>query len=161
MKKIITLSFLSLLVPNISFAALQGLKSLIVEFQGLLKLVYPIVVALAFIFFFWGVARFILNAGDDKKRADGQKKMMWGIIALFVVLSIMGILYFIGGAIGIGVNGGIPGMYNTPNPNSIPISNTTNPAIFQGGFNPFNSPPPSGTCPANYCDDNNGGCYPC
>jgi hypothetical protein len=45
-----------------------------------------LVVALALLFFFWGVARFILNADNEEKRTEGKKVMVWGIIALFVML---------------------------------------------------------------------------
>ena len=45
-----------------------------------------LVVALALLFFFWGVARFILNADNEEKRTEGKRVMIWGIIALFVML---------------------------------------------------------------------------
>lgn len=45
-----------------------------------------LVVALALLFFFWGVAKFILNADNEEKRKEGKSVMMWGIIALFVML---------------------------------------------------------------------------
>ena len=48
--------------------------------------------ALAFIYFFWGVGQSILSSGDEKGRAEGKQKMIWGIVALFVTASIWGIL---------------------------------------------------------------------
>lgn len=45
-----------------------------------------LVVALALLFFFWGVAKFMLNTDDVEKRAQGKSHMIWGIIALFVML---------------------------------------------------------------------------
>jgi len=46
-----------------------------------------LVVALALLFFFWGVAKFIiLNSNNEEKRQEGKSHMMWGIIALFVML---------------------------------------------------------------------------
>jgi len=45
-----------------------------------------LVVALALLFFFWGVARFILNADNEEKRREGKSIMVWGIVALFVML---------------------------------------------------------------------------
>jgi len=41
---------------------------------------------LALLFFFWGVARFILNADNEEKRREGKSIMVWGIVALFVML---------------------------------------------------------------------------
>jgi uncharacterized membrane protein len=45
-----------------------------------------LVVGLALLFFFWGVAMFVLNSDDVEKRAQGKSHIMWGIIALFVML---------------------------------------------------------------------------
>jgi hypothetical protein len=96
----------SLLTPIISFAALDGLESLLKSMANLINLTFPVLIGLSTIFFFWGVAQFILHeAGNDKTREDGKKKMLWGIIALFVMVSIFGILNWIGDAVGIDVGG--------------------------------------------------------
>ena len=42
--------------------------------------------------FFWGLGMFIWSAGDEKKRGQGRNVMIWGIIALFVLISITGLL---------------------------------------------------------------------
>lgn len=103
MKKItLQITALTLLIPAISFAALDGLRGLLIDIQGLLKLVYPIVFTIALIYFFWGVAQFILKeAGNDKAREDGKKKIMWGVVALFVMFSIYGIISAISNLTGI------------------------------------------------------------
>jgi hypothetical protein len=51
-----------------------------------------VIVALAFLTFLWGLARFILSAGDEKAIDDGKKIMLWGTIALFVMVSVWGIV---------------------------------------------------------------------
>ncbi len=86
----------ALFAPAVSFAALERVKSLLCSILGLLTLVTPIVVTLALVFFFWGVAQFILHSGDEKTRDDGKKKILWGIIALFVMFSIKGIISTVG-----------------------------------------------------------------
>ena len=55
----------------------------------------PLVFALALLFFFYGVAKYIWSAGTDKD--EGKKIMVWGVIALFVMTSIWGIVKFIEG----------------------------------------------------------------
>jgi len=98
---------LPFLFPAVSFAALNGVKDLLTQFQGILKLVVPIIFGLAMIYFFWGIAQFILHdAGDSKTRDEGKKKILWGIIAIFVMFSIWGILNWVGGLIGIPVGNG-------------------------------------------------------
>lgn len=101
----------------ISFAALGGLKGFLQDFAGLINSGVRVVFALAFLFFFWGAAQFILNdAGNDKTRADGKKKMLWGIIALFVMFSIYGILRMIGTLVDLPVGGNLPSTQFPQNP---------------------------------------------
>lgn len=93
------------LFPAVSFAALTGLKSLLVDFGGIISSSISILFALAIVYFFWGVGQFILkDAANEKTRAEGQKKMLWGIIAIFVMASLFGILVAFGNLIGVPVN---------------------------------------------------------
>jgi len=55
----------------------------------------PILVSLALLFFLWGLALFILDADNDKGRKAGREKMVWGLVALFVILSIGGLVAII------------------------------------------------------------------
>ncbi len=92
---------LGALLPVTTFAALDGLKTLLTSFGGLLNQVITLVFALAVLYFFWGIGQFVLHAGDQKARDEGKKKIIWGVIALFVMVSIWGIIAFIGGIFGI------------------------------------------------------------
>jgi len=97
MKSSIKVTTLSILIagPLLVSAALEGVGELITSIGGLIKLALPIAVAAALLFFFWGVANFILKAGDPKAREEGRNRMLWGIIALFVMISVWGIVGFI------------------------------------------------------------------
>jgi len=68
----------------------------------------PVAVGLALLAFFWGLAKFIFSAGDEEKRKEGKKVMGWGIVALFVVVAIWGIVFFISIALGVGIGGSAP-----------------------------------------------------
>ena len=94
--------------PVISFAALDGLKTLLTGFKDIINLLIPVVIGLAVIFFLWGTGQFILHAGDQKLRDEGKKKMLWGVIALFVMISIVGILTLISNTLGIPANQSLP-----------------------------------------------------
>ena len=55
--------------------------------------VIPFIFALAVVMFIWGVVKyFIINADEEKKRAEGKQFMVWGIIALAVMLSVWGLV---------------------------------------------------------------------
>src|SRR3989344_4414708 len=111
MKKYIskhTILISSLLLPVATFAApLEGLSGLLRAFRGLLNLIVPVIFGLALVYFFWGLTQFILHdAGSDKTREEGKKKIIWGIVALFVFISIYGILGMIGKLIDIPIKSG-------------------------------------------------------
>ncbi len=91
---------------------LSGAMGLLASFQKILSALVPVMFGLSMVYFFWGVAQFILHdAGNDKTRAEGQKKIIWGLVALFVFISIYGILYFIGGLVGITPGGDFSGIF--------------------------------------------------
>jgi len=91
--------YYSVLFPLILFFPLtvsaQGnLFNLFDAIIGILDLLVSIIIGLALVFFLWGVAKFILNSDDPKKVAEGKQVMIWGIIALFVMVSVWGIVNF-------------------------------------------------------------------
>ncbi len=44
------------------------------------------------VLFLWGALKFILNAGEEEKRNQGKQFMLWGIIALAVMISVWGLV---------------------------------------------------------------------
>jgi hypothetical protein len=102
MKKIYTiiLSF-CILTPVVSFALLQGTASFLTAVKGLMNPIIAIMSGLAVIYFFWGMGQFILHAGDPKAVEEGRSKMIWGVVAIFVIFCIFGIINWLGGQIGI------------------------------------------------------------
>lgn len=40
--------------------------------------------------FFWGIAKYMGKMGDDKEREKAKSLMIWGIIGIFVMVSIWG-----------------------------------------------------------------------
>lgn len=65
-----------------------------------LTLLIPILSAAALLLFFWGLVVFIANADNETKRAESRHKMLWGIVALFVLVSFMGIIRILAGDFG-------------------------------------------------------------
>ena len=59
--------------------------------------VIPLIFAGAVVTFVWGVVQFvILGAGEEEKRTRGKQLMIWGIIALTVMLSVWGLVKIVG-----------------------------------------------------------------
>jgi hypothetical protein len=60
----------------------------------------PLIFAAAFLFFLWGVLRF-MAATDSTKKEESKKFIMWGIVALFVMVSLWGIIKILGQTLGV------------------------------------------------------------
>lgn len=105
MKKIIILGVL-VFTPVITFA-ITRIQDIVINIGNIISLATPIVVALALLFFFVGLAKYILNTGDEEKKADGRNIMIWGIIALFVMVSVWGLVEVVANTFNIGGGGSI------------------------------------------------------
>ncbi len=72
-----------------------------------LKLI-PFLGAVAFLVFVYGVGRFIRSSGNEKEMKDRKNLLIWGIIGLFILTTIWGILIFVRNEFGWGGTLGIP-----------------------------------------------------
>mgnify|MGYP003419895369 CR=1 FL=1 len=91
MKKFIYSSLLVL--PSLALAqSLGNVTSLVTNLKSLVNSILPLLLAVAVMYFFWGLVTFIRSAGDSKKADEGKGIMIWGIVALFVMVSLWGIL---------------------------------------------------------------------
>src|SRR3989344_4902770 len=64
-------------------------------FIDLIQLAIPVIAGLALLVFFKGLAAFIAKSGDEKSHAEGRNLMVWGLVALFVMVSVWGIIRFV------------------------------------------------------------------
>ncbi|HEV7702495.1 MAG TPA: pilin [Candidatus Paceibacterota bacterium] len=62
----------------------------------------PLLFALAVLVFVWGVVKFFfINYAEEAKRTEGRQFMVWGIIALTVMLCVWGLVGILGSTFGI------------------------------------------------------------
>jgi hypothetical protein len=101
MKKVLIAAIASALPAFASAQSLSGVQTLVVSISNIINLLIPIVFALAMLFFFWGLAQYILASGDSSKQEEGRNKMIWGIVALFVMSAVWGIVRWIGTSLGV------------------------------------------------------------
>lgn len=76
-----------------------------------------VVFSLGLLLFLWGVARYIYKSNDESAQREGKRVMITGIVALFVMSSVWGIVQLAGKILGIdqGVNIHAPGIdYSLP-----------------------------------------------
>jgi len=61
--------------------------------------------ALALAYFFFGLIKFLVNKGKDENSVtQGKSHMVWGIIGMFIMVSVFGIMNLITGTIGADIN---------------------------------------------------------
>ncbi len=90
------LYFLCFYLLPLSVFAVTDFKGLVYGVTTeIVKYIIFIIVSLSLLSFLWGMAKFILNAGNETEREKGKKTMVWGLLSLFVMVSLMGIVYMI------------------------------------------------------------------
>ena len=100
MKKIIIGALL--MAPAFAFAQdLSGIDNLAAGFGTVVKTLIPIMMALAVLAFFWGLVKYIASASDEAAKEGGKTLMIWGMIALFVMVALWGILGWVQGQLGL------------------------------------------------------------
>lgn len=68
------------------------------------KSVIPLIFALAVAMFVWGVVQFVINSNEEAKKEKGRQFMIWGIVALAVMVSVWGLVAILGNTFGIDTN---------------------------------------------------------
>lgn len=60
----------------------------------ILNLLIPILIGLALLLFIWGIVTFMTAQGSEESVRIAKQRMFWGIIAIFVMVSFLGIVEF-------------------------------------------------------------------
>lgn len=68
----------------------------------------PFVGSLAFLAFVWGVVRFIKSTGSESDMKKTKALLVWGVVGMFVLATVWGIISFAQGEFGFGGTFGIP-----------------------------------------------------
>ena len=126
MKKTLTTLSLAYINVAIALAQVQGtitignsaaqgqvnggaLLSLLALAQRLVTQLVPLAVGLAVLAFFWFLIEFIWKGkSDPAKQKESMAGMGYAILALFVMVSIWGIVGFLGSVFGINQGGNVP-----------------------------------------------------
>ncbi len=76
---------------------LQKLNSVI------LNPIIELLFALAFIYFIYGIVKFLSLESGDKAREEAKNAIWWGIVGMVIMFSVYGIIWFVIGTFGIEV----------------------------------------------------------
>ncbi len=104
MKKytLIVLGFLAVPFLANAQASVQSLLQLV---GTILASLVPIAIGLAVVIFLFGIIKYITAGDDESGRESARQLMLWGIIGLFVMVSIWGLVTILNSTTGIGQGG--------------------------------------------------------
>lgn len=81
-------------LPIVANAA-PTVESLINRFHNIVVALIGVVASLALLVFFWGIVKYIASADDEKSKDSGKRLMIGGVIGLFVMFSVFGLVRFL------------------------------------------------------------------
>lgn len=102
-----------------SAAALTDVETFASSILKIVNILVAIVFVLALVVFAWGVVKYITSANNPEREKEARQFLWWGVVGLFVIIAIFGLVQFIGKTLGI--NPGETGSLRIPkveNPNT-------------------------------------------
>lgn len=132
-----------LVLPHLASAQdLTYLNTVANQGRGLLGNLLIFLVSLAVVWFIWNVIRYTMSSEEDKK-SEAKSQMIWGIIAIVVIVSVWGIVGQLRKIFGV-QSGGVPGLENMiPGGAVAPAPGTQAAGPSYQGPNPMNSTQPT------------------
>lgn len=94
------------LAPNLVSAATQTpqtFEQLVAFIIGYINIIVPIVITLAVVYYMWNTAQGIWTNRTGTIDPDWQKGMVWGLLAIGLMVSIWGVLNILASTFGIPV----------------------------------------------------------
>ncbi|MBP9771525.1 MAG: hypothetical protein KBD16_01210 [Candidatus Pacebacteria bacterium] len=95
---------LLMLLPGVVSAQCAGRNNfceMLLDLGDIVNLLIGIVSSLALLVFIWGIVKYIASAGDEDAKEEGRRIMVGGVIALFVMFSVFGLIRFLRTSFGI------------------------------------------------------------
>jgi len=89
---------------NIGSSKPSDVNELLWIFVSILSRLVPILIALAVLLFIWGVLRYVISTDPNSKK-DAGKLIGYGIVSIFVMVSVWGLVNLIGNSLQIDIDG--------------------------------------------------------
>lgn len=96
-----TSTLFALLLPNLTHAKTFG-EYVTSIYKGIIPPLIPVLVGIAVLVFIWGVIKYLTAADDPEKAKEGMKTITWGVIGLFVIISVWGLVAILVNLFGFG-----------------------------------------------------------
>lgn len=95
----------NIFLPNIAEAAAPAIPQSVLDFMGnvysyILNPIIALLFALATLYFIYGIVAYIWNPENTEMREKGRNAIIWGIIGIFIMTSVFGIMNLLINTIG-------------------------------------------------------------
>jgi hypothetical protein len=87
-----------LLLPVLAFAQTDsastdgGIGGAVANISSIVGSFIPLLLTLAVVIFLWGLVKYLFKIGGDEGVKGGVQTMIWGVVAIFVMVSIWGLV---------------------------------------------------------------------
>ncbi len=103
-----TLVGLALLALPFLANAQPSIQSMLQAVGSILSSLVSVAIGLAVVLFLFGVLKYVNSGDDEGSRADARQLMIWGIVALFVMVSVTGLVQLLSSTTQIDSGGFLP-----------------------------------------------------
>lgn len=98
-------SIIQVFLPRVAFAQTPPIPTEVKTFIGkistlILNPIIALLFALATAYFIYGVVQYIWNPDNAEARETGRQSMIWGVVGMFIMVSVFGIMRFLISSIG-------------------------------------------------------------
>ena len=103
-KALVFSSLVAVLSPLAVFAQAPNttyISNFLSQFGTIVTSLPPILIGLAVVLFLWGLVKFLFAADDDDAKKSAKSLMIWGLVAILVMVSIWGIIALLQNFLGI------------------------------------------------------------
>jgi len=106
MKKHLKYSAIGLSLLPLVAVAQETIDTALQTISGILTdTIIPLLIVIATVIFLWGVVQYVTAGGDEERLKNGRNLMIFGIIALAVMISVWGIAKLLVNTFGVGGKG--------------------------------------------------------
>jgi len=96
-KKLKIFIYFFFLIPLFTEAAAapiggNNFKELVYSIIPIANNIIKVLIMFALLVFLWGIAKFIRSAGNPEAKEEGKQKMIYGVVGLFIIVSIWGLI---------------------------------------------------------------------
>ena len=116
----ITVILTLILLPAVTLAQTPGVGGDLTLFLSAVigfinRILIPFALAIAFIFFIWGVVKYFVIGGDsDDGKSKGKDLIIYSVVAFVVIFSFYGLVNLLVGGLGFGNDGEIDNIPEVP-----------------------------------------------